>query len=59
MDLRLGKNAVFFKDTFCLSKKKCTIGQIIHDTIIYGHEYLALYEKLRPLMGTEILLDAS
>ena len=33
MDLRLGKNAVFFKDTFCLSKKKCTNGQIIHDAL--------------------------
>ena len=30
MDLRLSKNAVFFKDTFCLSKKKCTNGQDIH-----------------------------
>ena len=38
MDLRLGKNAVFFKDTFCLSKKKCTNGQNIHDTLVYGHE---------------------
>ena len=27
MDLRLGKGAVFFKDTFCMSKKKCTNGQ--------------------------------
>ena len=33
MDLRLGKNAVFFKDTFCLSKKKCTNGQNIHDAL--------------------------
>ena len=38
MGLRLGKNAVFFKDTFCLSKKKCTDGQNIHDTLVYGHE---------------------
>ena len=38
MDLRLGKNAVIFKDTFCLSKKKCTNGQNIHDTLVYGHE---------------------
>ena len=33
MDLRLGKNAVFFKDAFCLSKKKCTNGQNIHDAL--------------------------
>ena len=33
MDLRLGKNAVFFKDTFCLSKKKWTNGQNIHDAM--------------------------
>ena len=38
MGLRLDKNAVFFKDTFCLSKKKCTGGQNIHDTLVYGHE---------------------
>ena len=38
MCLRLGKNAVFFKDTFCLSKKKCTDGQNFHDTLVYGHE---------------------
>ena len=37
MDLRLGKNAVFFKDTFCLSKKKCINGKNIHDTLVYGH----------------------
>ena len=37
MDLRLGKNAVIFKDTFCLSKKKCTNGHNIHDTLVYGH----------------------
>ena len=30
---RLGKNAVFFKDNFCLSKKKCTNGQKFHDTL--------------------------
>ena len=35
MDLRLGKNAVFFKDTFCLSKKKCTNGQNIHDAVMH------------------------
>ena len=33
MDLRLDKNAVFFKDIFCLSKKKCTNGQKFHDTL--------------------------
>ena len=33
MDLRLGKNAVFYKDTFCLSKKKCTNGLNIHDAL--------------------------
>ena len=34
MDLGLGKNAVFFKDSFCLSKKKCTNGlNIIHDAL--------------------------
>ena len=33
MDLRLGKNGVFFKDTFCLSKKKCTNGLNIHDAL--------------------------
>ena len=39
MDLRLDKNAVFFKDIFCLSKKECTNGQNIHDdTLVYGHE---------------------
>ena len=38
MNLRLGKNAVFCKDTFCLSKKKLTNGQNIHDALIYGHE---------------------
>ena len=38
MDLRLSKKAVFFKDTFCLSKKKCTNGQNIHDTLVYGHK---------------------
>ena len=38
MGLRLGKNAVFFKDTFCLSKEKCTDGQNIHDTLVYGLE---------------------
>ena len=27
MHLRLGKNAVFFKDTFSLSKKKCKNGK--------------------------------
>ena len=37
MDLRLGKNAVIFKDTFCLSKKKSTNGHTIHDTLVYGH----------------------
>ena len=38
MDLKLGKDAVFFKDIFCLSKKKDTNGQNIHDTLVYGHE---------------------
>ena len=38
MDLRLGKNAVFFNDTFCQSNKKCTNGQNIYDTLVYGHE---------------------
>ena len=38
MDLKLGKNAVNFKDTFCLSKKKWTNGQNIHDALVYGHE---------------------
>ena len=38
MGLGLGKNAVLFKDTFCLSKKKCTDVQNIHDTLVYGHE---------------------
>ena len=38
MDLRLGKNAVVFKDTFCLSKKNCTNGQNIHDALVYGDE---------------------
>ena len=37
MDLRFGKNAVFFKNTYCLSKKKCTTGHNIHDTLVYGH----------------------
>ena len=37
MALRLSKNAVFFKDTFCLPKKKCTNGHNIHDTLVYGH----------------------
>ena len=40
MNLRLGKNAVFFKNTFCLSKKKCINGQNTHDTLVNGHEYL-------------------
>ena len=34
MDLRLGKNAIFFKDTFCLIKSKCTYGHNIHDTLV-------------------------
>ena len=38
MDLRLGKYAVIFKDTFCLSKKKCTNGQNIHDALVYRHD---------------------
>ena len=38
MDLRLDKNAVFCKDTFCLSEKKCSNGQNIHETLVYGHE---------------------
>ena len=38
MDLRLDKNAVFCKDTFCLSKKKCTNRQNIHDALVYKHE---------------------
>ena len=38
MNLRLGKNAVFCKDTFSLSKKKWTNGQNIHDELVYGHE---------------------
>ena len=29
MDLRLGKNAVIFKDAFCLPKKKCKNGHNI------------------------------
>ena len=33
MDLRLGKNAVFFKDSFCLTKKMCTNGLKIHDAL--------------------------
>ena len=33
MNLRLGKNAVFCKDTFCLSKKKCTNGLNIHNAL--------------------------
>ena len=33
MNLWLGKNEVFFKDTFCLSKKKCTNGLNIHDAL--------------------------
>ena len=33
MDLGLDKNAVFFKDTFCLSKNKCTNGLNIHDAL--------------------------
>ena len=37
MDLGLGKNSVFFKDTFCLSQKRCTNGQNIHNTLVYGH----------------------
>ena len=36
MDLRLGRNEVFFKDTFCFSKKKCTNGQNIHDALVYA-----------------------
>ena len=39
MDLRLGKNAVFFKDTFYLSKKMCTNGQNNHDTLVYLYGY--------------------
>ena len=27
MDLRLGKNAVFFMDTFCLSKRSAQMGK--------------------------------
>ena len=42
MNLRLGKNAVFCKDTFCLSKKEWTNGQNIHDALVYGHEELML-----------------
>ena len=38
MDLRLGKYAVIFKDTFCLSKKKCTNWQNIHDALVYRHD---------------------
>ena len=38
MDLKLGKNAVIFKEIFCLSKKKCTNGHNIHDALFYGHE---------------------
>ena len=38
MNLRLGNNAVLFKDTFCLSKKKWTKGQNIH-TLVDGLEY--------------------
>ena len=37
MDLRLGKNAVIFKDAFCLPKEKCTNGHNIHDALVYGH----------------------
>ena len=33
MDLRLGNNAEFFKDAFCLTKKKCTNGLNIHDAL--------------------------
>ena len=33
MNLRQGKNAVVFKDTFCLSKEKCTNGLNIHDAL--------------------------
>ena len=38
MNLRLGKNAVFCKDNFCLSKKKWTNGQNIYYELVYGHE---------------------
>ena len=38
--LRLGKNAVIFKDAFYLPKKKCTNGHNIHDTLVNGHEDL-------------------
>ena len=38
MDLRLGKNEVFVKDTFCLSYKKYTNWLKIHDTLVYEHE---------------------
>ena len=40
MNLRLGKNAVFCKDTFCLSKKKWTNEQKIHDFLAYEHKDL-------------------
>ena len=33
MDLRLGNNAEFFKNAFCLSKKKCTNVHNIHDAL--------------------------
>ena len=38
MNLRLGKNAVFCKDTFCLSNKRCTDGLNIHDALVCGDE---------------------
>ena len=58
------QNGVIFKDTFCLSKKKCTTGHNIHDTYtcLSTLRYLEIasasssainryrYEKLRPLV---------
>ena len=38
MDLRLGKNAVIFKDTFSLTKKKCKTEHNIHVTPVYDIE---------------------
>ena len=41
MDLRLGKNAVFFKDTFCLSKKSAQMG-------IKSMIHLSIHMKIPP-----------
>ena len=60
MDLRLSKNAVFFKDTFCLSKKSAQMGKkLANIAIVYvyvhedPHQNLCLLQYLWKCDGFE------